>query len=414
MGTCTWPRTRIGNQLLDWMLLTGGYVVSEYQYVAFRAIDRPLMDRELAFAEEQSTRAEITRWSFENEYHYGDFRGDADGLLRHGYDAHLHYANYGVRKIAFRLPAGLPFPKPVWSKYIGIGELTWMKDAKGKGGILTLDPFHEAGEIKEIWDPGDYMDDVVEIRNRLVAGDLRALYLLWLCAALDDQSVSPDVIEPPVPGGLAECVESCEALLEFFGLDPLILVAASEGAPTAPAQQDQEQQFVTWVDGLSDGESKRLLRKLLVEDTTAVKAQMIAAIRESEASSDWPTVALGRSFRALLDRTETLRAEHDAKEQEKREADARREAARQERERQDRMTEMVKDPKRWLRKAAKLVDARGTGNYKAAAEILADLREAVGGDEGEQIARKHAAHLAKKHPTLNHLKSSLRKRGLLE
>lgn len=388
--------------------------MSEYQYVAFRAVDRPLTDRELAFAKKQSTRAEITRWSFQNVYHYGDFHGDAKGLLRHGYDAHLHYANFGVRRIALRLPGGLPFPKQVWSKYIGIGELTWMKDPKGKGGILSLDPFHEPGEIEEIWDPGDYMDDIVEIRRRLVAGDSRALYLLWLCAALDEQSVSPDVIEPPVPGGLAECVESCQAFLEFFGLDPLILVAASKGAPPAPAEQDQEQQFATWIDGLSESESKRLLRKLLVEDTTAVKAQMIAAIRTSEAPSDWPIVALGRSFRDLLDRTQTLRAGHDAKQQKKREAAARREAAKQERERQDRMTEMVKDPKKWLRNADELVGARGTQNYEAAAEILADLREAVGGDEGEQIVRKHAAHLAKKRPTLNRLKSSLRKRGLLE
>ena len=78
------------------------------------------------------------------------------------------------------------------------------------------------------------------------------------------------------------------------------------------------------------------------------------------------------------------------------------------------MREMVKEPKKWLREAEKLADARGTKNYEAAAEILADLREAVGSDEGERITRKHAAHLVTKHPTLTHLKSSLRKRSLLE
>jgi hypothetical protein len=67
-----------------------------------------------------------------------------------------------------------------------------------------------------------------------------------------------------------------------------------------------------------------------------------------------------------------------------------------------------------LRGAERLVDAGGTHNYKAAAEILHDLREAVGGDEGDKTARRHAANLVKKHPTLSHLKSSMRKRGLLE
>ena len=112
--------------------------MSEYQYIEFRAVDRPLTETELNFAEQQSTRAEISRWSFRNEYHYGDFRGDAKGLLRRGYDVHLHYANFGVRTAAFRLPAGLPFQKRLWSQYIGVGELTWEQDREGNGGILSV------------------------------------------------------------------------------------------------------------------------------------------------------------------------------------------------------------------------------------------------------------------------------------
>jgi hypothetical protein len=389
-------------------------IVSEYQFLAFRAVDRPLTDRGMAYARKQSSRAEITRWYFENEYHFGDFRGDAFGLLQHGYDVHLHYANFGVRKIMIRLPAGFPFPKAVWSSYIGVGELSWKKDAKGSGGILSLDPFHEPGELDEIWSPGEYLDAVVEIRNRLLASDARALYLLWLCAALDSQSVTPDIIEPPVPGGLADLVEPCGLLMEFFGLDPLVLVAASDGATAPPAQEDHQHRCDAWVDALSHVESKRLLRQLLVEDAAIVKAEVLAAIRELTPRPDWPSVVLGRTFGELLERAEILRAEREANEQKKRKAAARRKAVRQERARKERMQQMVKAPQKWLREADKLVDARGTQNYKAAADILADLREAVGGDEGTQITRVHAAHLAKKYPTLTHLKSSLRKRGLLE
>jgi len=43
----------------------------------------------------------------------------------------------------------------------------------------------------EVWDPGDYMEDLIEIRSRLIKGDLRALYALWLCAAMDDQEFDP-------------------------------------------------------------------------------------------------------------------------------------------------------------------------------------------------------------------------------
>ena len=125
-------------------------------------------------------------------------------------------------------------------------------------------------------------------------------------------------------------------------------------------------------------------------------------------------LGLGRSFHDLLERTEDIRAEQETKAQVKREAQAKREAAKRQRQREERMREMVKEPNKWLRETEKLAEARGTENYEAAAEILADLREAVGGDEGDRITRQHAAHLAKKHPTLTHLKSSLRKRSLLD
>lgn len=109
-----------------------------------------------------------------------------------------------------------------------------------------------------------------------------------------------------------------------------------------------------------------------------------------------------------------VRADYEAKEQKKQEVAEKRAAAAKERKRQERMKEMVKDPNRWLKAATKLAEARGTANCQAAADILADLREAVGGDEGETMTRTHAAHLTVKHPTLKRFKSVLRKRGLLE
>lgn len=60
--------------------------MSEYQYIAFRAIDGPVSEKNLAYMRRQSSRAEITPWSFDNEYHFGDFGGDALEMLRRGYD----------------------------------------------------------------------------------------------------------------------------------------------------------------------------------------------------------------------------------------------------------------------------------------------------------------------------------------
>ena len=153
--------------------------MSEYQYVEFRAVDRPLDDKQLAFAEEQSSHAEVSRWNLNVEYNYGSFRGDVDGLLRGGFDLYLEYSNYGTRVIKMRLPHKLPFPDKLLKRYFRADALEWANDSKGTGGILSLSPFLEEMDYDSDFDV--YLDAATLIREHLMQGDLRALYLLWLC-----------------------------------------------------------------------------------------------------------------------------------------------------------------------------------------------------------------------------------------
>ncbi len=387
--------------------------MSEYQYVVFQAVDGPLSDEQLAFAERQSTRAEVSRWSLSVEYHYSSFRGDVDGLLRRGFDVYLEYTNYGSREIKLRLRSGLPFAKSVWKKYVDGERLNWKSDAKGSGGILTLRPFHEAGDLNEVWETQKHVDATISVRERLMSGDLRALYVLWLCAASDEYNDPHETSEPPVPHGIAEFAIYGDEILTFFGLDPLMLVAAGKdvnGAPTV----DSKDRVSRWVNALDKQPARDLLLRFLIGDTASVKAKLLAEIRDSQTPDSWPTSDKQRTFDDLLQKTAALRAKEDAKQARKAQAKAKRETAKAERERANRMQEMLKNPDQWLRESQRCVDAGGTQNYKEAADILYDLREAVGGDKGEKIARRHAANLVKAHPTLNQLKSSLRKRGLLD
>ena len=387
--------------------------MSEYQYVMFQAVDRPLNDNQLKYAQRQSTRADVSRWSLSVEYHYSSFRGDVDGLLRRGYDVFLQHTNYGDREVKLRLPHGMPVAKSVWSQYVDGEKLGWEKDAKGRGGILSLHPFHETGELEEVWETQKYLDAAIRIRELLMGGDLRALYLLWLCAADDDYNDPAEMIEPPVPHGISDMTTYGGELLSFFGLDPFLLLAAGQDVKAAPTDESKDRALARWVRDLKSERATDLLLQLLSGDTDSVKANILAEAR-LQTPANWPTTDRQRSLDELLRQTEVLRSNENAKLARKAKAKAEREAAKADRKRKERMEEMVQDPKKWLREVEQLVDARGTHNYKTAAEILYDLREAVGGDEGDKITRRHAAHLAKKHPTLNHLKSSLRKRGLLE
>ena len=66
--------------------------MSEYQFVHFIAIDRPLDDEQLAFMQQQSTRAPVTRREFTNEYHFGSIHGKSREMMRRGFDLHVHFA----------------------------------------------------------------------------------------------------------------------------------------------------------------------------------------------------------------------------------------------------------------------------------------------------------------------------------
>ncbi len=387
--------------------------MSEFQIVKFRAIDRPLSDKQLEFMQRQSSRAEFTKWEFKVEYHYSSFRGDVNGMLRNGYDIFLTYSNYGGREIRMRLPNGLPFPKSVWAKYINVEGVTWTADKTGRAGILTLAPYLEEA-YDQVWQFDEYLDATARLREMLIAGDPRALYFLWLCDAMSSSDVDDAAMEPPVPHGLGAFPSDAAELFSFFEADPLLVDAAATDIPTFNARGSQGDSAKAWLESITDSHRNKIIQRLLSEDPVALKAELLSEIRDSQQAPSWPVETPTRTVAQLLQMSESLRQKEEEKQKKQAAAKAKREADKAEEQRQARMVEMQSAPDTWLKKASKLVEDRGTDNYREAASILADLRDAVGGDKGSKIARTHAAHLAQKYPTLKVLKSSLRKKQLLD
>jgi len=153
---------------------------------------------------------------------------------------------------------------------------------------------------------------------------------------------------------------------------------------------------------------------MLREDPVALKSELLSEIRDSQQTQSWPFETPTRTVAQLREMCESLHQEEDKKKKTQAAAKAKREADKVEKELQARIADMRSAPNSWLTKVSKLVEKRGTDNYREAASMLADLRDALGGEQGNKIARKHAAHLAQKYPTLNVLKSSLRKKQLLD
>ncbi|TWU02923.1 hypothetical protein [Stieleria varia] len=371
--------------------------MSEYQYIYFAAVDKPLNDKQLEYMRHQSTRAEVTRWQFTNEYHYGDFHGNSLEMMRRGYDVHLHYANYGVRKLLFRLPLGLPIDAKQFKAYAMEYSIEWKKDKRGKGGVLSIQPECDAGFYSEDYFDFDRMvTHLPKIREGLMAGDTRVLYLGWLACNWGEES-----IEPPVPAGLGKLPPELDELVDFYELDRDLLAAAYEQSPKLHGQSTREPDVDDWLANQSSETLRVLMRRVLQDDAAAVRAESLAAMRDQSGKDTWPA---NNSSRTL----EELRVLANAKANQRK----KREQATEERKLEKRLARIRKDPSAAIADAEKLIQSRSTDNYFKAARLLAELRDAVGGEEGSRIADQAAKKIAKKYPTLSYVKRAFKEEGL--
>lgn len=377
------------------------HVMSEYQYVAFRAIDAPVSKDNLDYMRCQSTRAEITPWRFDNEYHYGDFRGDALEMLRRGYDLHLHYANFGIRSLFIRLPHGLPRPKSV-KPYLDDEALRFRKDRAGVGGTLVIQPQHESGELDELWDVDGLIERLIPLRAEILAGDLRPFYLAHLAAVCDSNQDPDETTEALVPAGLADLTDAQLALAELYGLETSLLTVAAEASPPLPAFADRRAALAEWIAGQSDATKNVWLVDLVNETPAAARAEVLAKFNKARSAPAWPTVRRDRAISQLRDGAERL--ERAAEQQA---------AASAARARTKKLADIAADPKPYLRETEQLVKTRSTANYDKVAQLLAEVREALAAAGKSNLAEQQAQKLKAAHPTLRHLTAALRREGFV-
>jgi hypothetical protein len=259
--------------------------MSEYQFIDFVAIDSPVSDKELKYMEKQSTRADITKWRFTNEYNFGDFHGNTNEMMRRGYDAHLHFANFGIRKVMFRLADGLPCDKRLFDKYVVRYFLTWKKDKQGRGGVLTIEPEADAGTFDYLEDVDSFLDRLLPLREMLIGGDLRPVFLAWLACCYDE-----DAKVPPIPAGLNELTDPLEALADFYEIPDALIQAAAEQSPSAPTRADRSKQVQSWIAKQKKADLQAIVTEFLLNDPAGVRSKTMTTIRKAQKLPPWPTV----------------------------------------------------------------------------------------------------------------------------
>src|SRR2546428_10004139 len=183
--------------------------MSEYQRYEFMTIDRPLTRGQLDAVNALSSHIEASSTHALIEYHWGDFKHDPINVLHEFFDGFLYWANWGAPELAFRFPHGI-LPVDLIDGYDLDDFVTF-----------TQYPDYDILDIHfgEMEGPDEWIDydlgSLISIRDELMEGDLRSLYIVWLASQPmigdydeddededfdeDDEDEDYEISIPPVP-----------------------------------------------------------------------------------------------------------------------------------------------------------------------------------------------------------------------
>ncbi len=366
--------------------------MSEYQYYEFLAIDRPLTKEQMAELRTLSTRATITSTRLQNEYHWGDFKGNPSKLMEKYFDAFVYFANWGTREFMLRLPKRLLGPETT-SLYCACDGA----DARFSGDFTILE-FHSEDEESSWEDEDDgWMESLVPLRSELASGDLRCLYLGWLMCA-QDGFLDDDTVEPPVPPGLAKPSASLKAFADFLRVDENLIAEAAVRSPVLRTTMPSRFALESWIQDLPASEKDALLLRLMEEGVPTLQAELLQRFRKSQAPSEGPAFGPGGRTVAELISAAEERAERHRREEERRKAE---EQARLERERAAARTKYLdslvgREDRLWHDVEA-LIQAKKAREYDQAVELLKDIRDLAARAGSSEAFDERLSQLRQRH-----------------
>ncbi|MUG98190.1 hypothetical protein F7734_40135 [Scytonema sp. UIC 10036] len=332
--------------------------MSEYQYYEFQALDRPLTTTEKNYVESLSSRVELTSTQAIFVYNYSDFRGNPEELLDKCFDVMLYMTNWGSRQLMFRFPKSL-VDATALEAYCLEDKITVSTTSKSLIVDINIIDEDMIGWI----DSGEgYLSALVPLRDDLLRGDYRCLYLAWLKAApISSYEEEEDFIEPPLPNNLNDLSESLKAFIDFFEIDEdLIAIAAT----TSQYQELKEESLENLIPSLSEEEKNEFLVRVLKSDSYLGR-QLAYRLREL---SEKPEVTINndtpkRTLSELLKLTEEQTQQRQEKAQE---------AARQ--EQVQKLEALAKRKDKVWEQVFELIALKQTKPYDQAVAYLIELR----------------------------------------
>ena len=235
---------------------------------------------------------------------YGDFGADEEMLMATYFDMMLYVANWGTRRLMFRLPSSLIDISKIAPFCISQEIDHWLSKDK-ENIILDLDFNNEDGDSD--WIEGDgWLNELADLREELIQGDFRLLYLAWLKIApqaLAEEDIDADTLEPPIPFGLKNLSKAQKAYMEFLDIDEgMVAVASKENKEQASKVIDVE----SYIDKLSEDKRHEFLLRLSrgEENLSTVFNRYLYAFATKGKSTNREETTKRRTISSLMKLTE--------------------------------------------------------------------------------------------------------------
>jgi len=380
--------------------------MSEYQYYEFLAIDRPLTSEEMAALRSLSTRAHITPVSFSNEYNWGDFKGDPEKLMEQYFDAHVYVANWMTAIFMLRLPIEALARET--AKVMAVPYILDFKTTQTHWIITWSLEESENYDRFGIEDGRGWMAQLAPVRDELLRGDIRSLYIGWL-AAVTGEMMDDDEMEPLSVKGLGSLTAAQQALGEFLEVDHDLLSGAGMGSTASQDDRPLQQEIDEWIDGFPRDVATEILKQLLAgkgqQAERTLKNRFAAWQRSLQSNrTDAPRRTVGE-LRKNANAAKNIRLEQ-------RKRDRKRREIRHHKEREVYLKNLSKDfPKAW--KAVQQTIERGSGlAYDEACRTLVDLYEAYSLQANRKIFQQELRKFMAGHMRRKALIQRLEKAGI--
>jgi hypothetical protein len=222
----------------------------------------------------------------------------------------LYLANWGSRQLMFRFPRTLV--DPVRMRQYNVETTDYPSDViqvdiKGEYAILNIQLNEEEGLG---WIEGEgWLGSLVGLRDAILQGDYRVLYLAWLKGLTLTYDVNEDALEPPVPSGLGELTPALHTFVELFDVDADILRTAAEHSAPLESQTLSENDLRQAIEALAPEEKNNFLLRLIQGEShlsLALKRQL-GILGDGSQRNTRPRRTVSEIFAAAAEMTERRR-----------------------------------------------------------------------------------------------------------